>query len=137
MIHSDYADENDSKSQPEGQQFEEEIADVQRALLAIEGTDVKVERNFGITGYSGTHNVDIYYEFWHANVKHKVAISASATLQRSTRHKSGGWHSSRAMCPPISESVRALVAGTSGASNAIVLAAKCGIAFPRNIGPKK
>ncbi|MGN9167068.1 restriction endonuclease [Paenibacillus jamilae] len=59
----------------DGKTFEGLVQYVYQSLLYIEGKDIKVERDVKVRGKSGsTHQIDAYYEFTLAGVKHRVAI---------------------------------------------------------------
>jgi len=64
----------------EWREFEEEIRHVYDALLNQNDEGVLVTRNAKVRGRSGAfHQIDVYYEFERASVRHKVAIECKDT----------------------------------------------------------
>lgn len=64
----------------EWREFEEEIRHVYEALLNKKDDGVLVTRNAKIRGRSGAFNqIDVYYEFERAGVRHRVAIECKDT----------------------------------------------------------
>jgi Restriction endonuclease len=58
-----------------GRKLEEYAQYVYRMLLNLRDENIEVEHNISILGRSGAkHQIDVYYEFERASVKHRVAI---------------------------------------------------------------
>ncbi len=63
-------------AQTQGRDYEKFIQEVYNSILSHEGlNNIDVENNVKISGRSGQkHQIDIYWEFEQAGIKHKVAI---------------------------------------------------------------
>ena len=66
----------------DGRDFESYVSTVYSALLNMKGGKIVVSQRTTMIGKSGApHELDIYYEFLSANVKHKVAIEVKDTTR--------------------------------------------------------
>jgi hypothetical protein len=112
-------------------EFEEHIKEVYQKLLNLKGDKVIVARDVVIIGQTGIeHQIDVYYEFELAGVRHQVAIECKSTKRALNKDSVMAFSAKVRDCPRIRGIIVAAHGYQSGAKkfaedngiNALVLA---------------